>query len=208
MVGTTVQNKPIQNPPAPAAQNGTSKQITWEEFERKYLSREDSFKYEWVDGHVEKTKRTMDFKQFNIVRNLFNLFNKLLAAGRVNGMLISEGDIFFLKNHRRPDISWLSEEQIDKTAYQENQVPRFVVEIISSKDQMNLVHKKMQDYRAAGVEVVWHVFPQIEEVHVYSGKGLKKMTVCQNDDRCSATSVIDGFEMTVNDVFKKPAKPE
>ena len=48
----------------------------------------------------------------------------------------------------------------------------------------------------------------MEEVHVYSGKGLKKMTVCQKGDRCSAASVIDGFEMTVDDVFKKPAKPE
>jgi Uma2 family endonuclease len=83
-----------------------------------------------------------------------------------------------------------------------------VVEIISTQDQMNLAHKKMQDYRAAGVEVVWHVFPQIEEVHVYSGNGLKNMTVCQQEDRCSAVSVIDGFEMTANDVFKKPAKPE
>ncbi|MCC6724255.1 MAG: Uma2 family endonuclease [Saprospiraceae bacterium] len=208
MVAIAAQHKSV-NPAAPSIQEKKEpKRISWEEFQRKYLSREDSYKYEWVDGEVEKTKRTMDYNQFNIVRNLVNLFNKLLALGKTSGMLMPEGDIFFLGNHRRPDISWLSEEQIDRTAYHENQVPRFVVEVISNKDQMNLVHKKMQDYRAAGVEVVWHVFPQIEEVHVYSGKGLKKMTVCQQADLCSAATVIDGFEISVNDIFKKPAKPE
>ncbi|MBX2929979.1 MAG: Uma2 family endonuclease [Saprospiraceae bacterium] len=183
------------------------KRISWEEFQKKYLTREDSFKYEWVDGTVEKTKRAMDFKQFNIARNLMNLFNRLLTAKKTNGLLIPEGDIFFQQNHRRLDISWLSDEQIDKTAYQENQVPRFVIEIISSKDQMNLVHKKMQDYRLAGVEVVWHIFPLIEEIHVYGGAHLKQMTVCKGEDICSATPVIQGFELAANDVFQKPEKP-
>jgi Uma2 family endonuclease len=204
MVATAAQQKPAEPTSPSVFEQKVARRISWEEFQRKYLSREDSFKYEWVNGEVEKTKRTMDYKQFNIYVNLVKFFDAL----NMEGIFIQEGDVFFLSNHRRPDIAWFSNEQIARTAYGENQVPRFVVEVISNKDQMNLVHKKMQDYRAAGVEVVWHVFPQIEEVHVYGGKGLKKMTVCQKEDRCSAASVIDGFEMSANDVFKKPAKPE
>jgi thioredoxin reductase len=39
------------NNPAPA------KKISWETFEKKYLTREDKYKYEWVNGIVEKTER-------------------------------------------------------------------------------------------------------------------------------------------------------
>jgi Uma2 family endonuclease len=39
----------------------TTKQVTWEEFQRRYLNRENSFKYEWVNGEVVKTKRTKCF---------------------------------------------------------------------------------------------------------------------------------------------------
>ena len=43
--------------------------ISWETFKKVYLEREDGFKYEWVDGYVEKTSRTMDKKQFFISVN-------------------------------------------------------------------------------------------------------------------------------------------
>lgn len=204
MVAIAAQHKSLASATPSTQEKKEPKRISWEEFQRKYLSREDSYKYEWVNGEVEKTKRTMDYKQFNIYVNLVKFFDTLNRQG----IFIQEGDVFFLGNHRRPDIAWFSNDQIARTAYGENQVPRFVVEVISNKDQMNLVHKKMQDYRAAGVEVVWHIFPQIEEVHVYSGEGLKKMTVCQQADLCSASAVIDGFEISVDDIFKKPAKPE
>ena len=54
MVATAVQEKNI------VQKNGHSpKRITWADFEKKYLSREDAFKYEWVNGIVEKTPRNL-----------------------------------------------------------------------------------------------------------------------------------------------------
>jgi len=35
------------------------RKISWETFQKKYLSKEDKYKYEWLDGIVEKTPRTM-----------------------------------------------------------------------------------------------------------------------------------------------------
>lgn len=184
------------------------RRISWEAFEKKYLIREDAYKYEWVDGMVEKTKRAMDFKQFIIYANLNACLESIREKGKnPDGIFIQEGDIFFAANHRRPDIAWFTNEQIARTAHGENQVPRFVIEVISNKDQMNLVHKKMQDYRAANVETVWHVVPHIEEVHVYGGVQLKRMTVCKGDDICSADSVIEGFEISALAVFHKASPP-
>ena len=201
MVATAFQKK-ITKPSA------TQKSISWADFQKKYLSREDNYKYEWLNGIVEKTNRNMDYTQLFIAQNLMVLFRSLINNGKTNGGLMTEGDIFFLKNHRRPDIFYMTDKQLAYTAHGENQVPPFIAEIISSKDQVNKVTLKMQNYRAAGVQVVWHLFPKYEEVHVYSGKNLTNMVVCKGDDICTAASVITDFSLTVNAIFQKPAKPE
>ncbi len=188
--------------PAATPAKRVAKPISWLNFQKTYLEREDGYKYEWVNKQVVKSSH-MDFTQLFILRNLQKLFDLLKANSRVNGLLAPETDIFFGENHRRPDVSYFTDAQIDRTAQGENQVPRFIVEVISKNDQMNLAHEKMQDYRATGVEVVWHIFPKISEVHVYSGAELKDMKVCQKEDICSAAPVLPDFEMTAAAIFQK-----
>ena len=173
------------------------RKISWAEFQKKYLSREDNFKYEWVDGVVEKTPRTMDRKQFFIVLRLQTFLNSLNR----DGIFIAEGDNFFAGNHRRPDIAFYTREQIRLAQDDDNiVVPQFVIEVISTNDQMNKVVKKMKNYREAAVPIIWHIFPNQNEIHVYQGK---QMTICVGDDICSAEPVIQGFKISVNDVLKK-----
>ncbi|MEZ4960585.1 MAG: Uma2 family endonuclease [Saprospiraceae bacterium] len=169
--------------------------ISWETFQRKYLTREDRYKYEWVDGTVEKTLRSMDKTQFYFQR----LFNKFLHSLKFNGEFIAEGDAFFAGNHRRPDLALYTDEQLVAGKQNQDIVPDFVIEIISTNDQINKVNKKMIDYRAANVKVIWHVFPETKEIHVYHGK---KMQICTGQDPCSAEPVVKGFVMKAEDVFK------
>lgn len=186
------QTKPVPQKPRP---------ISWETFQKVYLEREDGFKYEWVNGCVEKTPRAMDKKQFFIIENLLALLDKLRYEKKANGRLIPEGDNFFKGNHRRPDIAYYTQEQIRLAQDDANiVVPQFVIEVISTNDQMNKVVLKMKDYRAAEVPIVWHIFPNQNEIHIYRGK---QMTVCVGDDICSAEPVISGFVLSVNDVLKK-----
>lgn len=177
------------------------RKISWTEFQKRYLSREDNFKYEWVDGVVEKTPRTMDRKQFFIIENLMVLLDTLKYQNKTDGRLIPEGDNFFSGNHRRPDIAFYTREQIRLAQDDDNiVVPQFVIEVISTNDQMNKVVKKMKNYREAAVPIIWHIFPNQNEIHVYQGK---QMTICVGDDICSAEPVIKGFKISVNDVLKK-----
>lgn len=178
--------------------------ISWKDFQRRYLSREDNFKYEWVDGQVEKTIKSMDKTQLFILHNLLNLAERLKFEGKLAGRLVPEADLLFLKNHRRPDFAWLTEEQIYRLATEENHVPAFVIEVISTWDQANLLNKKMVNYRDAGVQVVWQIFPETRSVHVFGGVGLRSMTVCSGDEICSAAPVLPDFEMPASAVFAKP----
>ena len=181
----------------------TRKPISWKDFQRRFLRREDGFKYEWVDEGVVKSVRTMDKTQLFILENLLEFFDRLKSAGQADGRLISEPDLFFLENHRRPDVAWLTREQIyrlaDKDAYE---VPAFVVEVISTNDQIILVEKKMDNYRDAGVKVVWQIYPSLRKVNVYSGERLSQMIVCKGDAICSAAAAIPDFQMAASSVFK------
>jgi Uma2 family endonuclease len=174
--------------------------ISWEMFQKEYLSREDNFKYEWVNGQVEKTERSMNrlwlFIQVNLMKFLAHLKAQNLA---VDGILISGGDVFFAGNHRRPDIAYFTDEQIDAARYNADIHPDFVIEVISKNDQLERVAEKMENYRKAEVAVVWHVFPTRNEVHVYRGR---QMSVCTGEDLCSAEPVIPGFVISVNEVFR------
>ena len=177
--------------------------ISWESFKSKYLSREDGYKYEWLNGVVEKSKRTMDYTQFYIAQNLRDFFENLRFEKKVTGMLMPEGDVFFLDKHRRPDIAYFDSQQIDSAADGINPTPKFVIEIISNTDAINRVNKKMQNYRAAKVEVVWHIFPQDQEVQVYFGDNLDTVNIKRGDMICSAGSTLPDFNMRVSDIFKR-----
>lgn len=41
-------------------------------------------------------------------------------------------------------------------------------------------------------------------VHVFGGEALKQITVCTGDEICSASPVLNNFELTVNTVLKRP----
>ncbi|AEE53653.1 Uma2 family endonuclease [Haliscomenobacter hydrossis] len=182
-----------------------SKPISWTHFQRRYLSREDQYKYEWVNGKVVKSIKGMDKSQLYILHNLQAFFRRLQNEGKIEGDLISEPDLFFLTNHRRPDIAWLTQQQIyalaEPDAYE---VPRFVIEVVSTNDHINKVKAKMINYGEAGVEVVWQIFPGHRQVDVYTGSFLHQMTVCRGDDACSAAPVLPDFKLTVNEIFYKP----
>lgn len=198
---TIFQDAPIAT--SPSVENPT-KFISWKEFEHKYLHREDGYKYEWVNGTIEKTKRSMDQKQLFILDNLRTLFERLKFECQLSGIFEAEIDTFFLeKTHRRPDISYFTPEQRIAIHQGIHEVPQFVIEVISSRDQMNLVHKKMGNYRAAKVQVVWHIFPLLEEVHVFYGDNLKQSAICQEEDICSAAPILPVFRISAKDIFSR-----
>jgi len=199
MPATAISKK--TNPPF--ARVRRPRRVSWEQFERKYLLREDSWKYEWVDGFVEKTKRVRNQYQIRIATNLLDFFYGLKMMKKVSGSLMPETDTFFLeKIHRRPDIAYFSDEQLANIDNGNNQAPEFVIEVISTKDVVNTLQRKMKNYRDADVKVVWQIFPELEEVHVYRGE---TMCICSGEKLCSAAPVLPDFALSAKDVFKKPA---
>ena len=181
------------------------KPLSYARFQKQYLNRDDRFKYEWVKGFVIISPHTMEKYQFFIMRNLRNFFSQLVKTNQVTGYLESEFNLFFgVDANRKPDIFYFTEEQADAASLGENPIPEFIIEVISTTDQLNYMVDKMNDYRAAGVKVVWHIFTSKNEVHVYTGTNLTSMTVCKGETVCSAAPVLPVFNLSVSDIFKLP----
>jgi hypothetical protein len=61
------------------------------------------------------------------------------------------------------------------------------------------VQQKTEMYLNTGVKIVWLIYPNTKNVTVWEGKSV---TFCKENDLCSANSVIQDFEISVNDIFK------
>lgn len=180
--------------------------VTWEEFEKRYLPREDAFKYEWTDGTVEKTPRTMNLDQLYIQDNLAAFLSKKekMLPRALGGKLYAETNTFLTKGmYRRPDMAYFTADQIKAAAHRILlPVPEFVIEVISPTDNYNRVGKKVREYFLHGIKLLWHIVPALEEVHIYTNPN--GSVICREDDLCSFDPVFPGLAISVKDIFKKP----
>lgn len=158
---------------------------------------EDGFKYEWNDGEL------IQFTGINTRQiYIFCLLNRLfiLKGYWQKGIFVCKYDVLLSENQiRRPDISYLSEEQMYLMKQGEDEVPTFVIEVISGNDKANKVEAKIIEYFKAGVGVLWLIYPDNQTVQVYTS--LKQAQICTDDDICSAKPVLEDFEISVNEIF-------
>jgi Uma2 family endonuclease len=191
--------------PLPAKKERKGVYISQETYYKRFRYREDGFKYEWLDGVIEKTPRTMTNKQAHIAHNLTALFYRLLFANIVQGSFQTEMDTHVQGTRIRiPDMCYFTPQQAYDAAHEGHPVSEFMVEVVSPTDKIYDYASKLKDYTTAGVKVVWLIFPHVEQVYVYEGK---TMTIQSGLDICSAAPVLPDFAITAVDIFKKPALP-
>jgi Uma2 family endonuclease len=79
-------------------------------------------------------------------------------------------------------------------------LPDLAVEVMSKNDSLAEVLRKVEDYLAAGVRVVWVADPNARAVTAYRRDQAPK--VFNEDDTLTVEDVIPGFRMAVRDVFQ------
>ena len=77
--------------------------------------------------------------------------------------------------------------------------PDSTVEIVSPSDYPALVERKVAKYLAAGIPLLWVVYPSTRRVRVLgAGRGEQEFGV---GDILDASDVIPGFRLPVADIF-------
>lgn len=157
----------------------------------------DGFKYEWNDGELIKFTG-INKKQVYIYDVLLDLLYE--KGYKKVGALISEYDTMLSGiQMRRPDIAYLTKEQIQLGRKGKDVIPEFVVEIISETDQFYKIEDKITEYFKAGVKVIWNIVPEHKLVYIYTSR--KTVRICSDKDICSADPVLPDFTIAVNDIF-------
>lgn len=161
----------------------------------------DGFKYEWNNGEIIRFSG-MKKKQYFVYDVLNVLF--IDKGYHKTGTFLAEPDVMLTAlQMRRPDIAYFTKEQIQRGRQGEDVIPAFVIEILSESDQAYRIEEKIAEYFRAGVQIIWNIIPEHEVVYVYSSR--KHVTICLDDDVCSAAPVLPNFSISVSDLFALPA---
>lgn len=114
-----------------------------------------------------------------------------------SGILVAEQDVELSGiQMRRPDIAFFTNNQIEKAKEGNDEIPEFVIEVISENDNINKVEAKISEYYKAGVKVVWLILPEEKSVYVYTSR--RDVKICIENDICSAAPVLPEFEIGVD----------
>ena len=180
----------------------TKRLISLESFLLRYPNKEDAFKYEWNKGIVEKRPRTMNRRQASIQAELLACFYANPIYRKHFGFIV-ELDMYIPRadRTRRADMAFLTRQQMENSKKGDVSVAPFVIEVISSNDKLNETETKLNEYFENGVQVVWQILPLTETIKVYTS--IKDVKICRSTDICSASPVMDEFQITVNQIFGK-----
>ncbi len=108
---------------------------------------------------------------------------------------------------RGPDVSYYEDEQDADTMdrkYTANP-PKVAAEILSPGDNANKVTRRVLQFLARGVALVWVIDPEMRSVAVYRPGALPK--VLDETDELSGEDVLPDFRCLVARFFSLPGKP-
>lgn len=121
-----------------------------------------------------------------------------VVAGEAGMMRLSAGLV------RIPDVSFVSWNR-----FPERRVPRvpiadlapdLAVEVISPNNTVREMERKLQDFLAAGVQLVWYVYPERQEIHVYTAERHDVLTI---EQELSGGDVLPGFGLPLRQLFEE-----
>jgi len=181
-----------------------TRRVTPEEF----LTLPDNDRYELVRGKL--VELPMSFLSSYVAGRVFGQLDRFLQP-KPTGWLVPEGTAFrcFPQDRnmvRKPDTSYIRFDRLSpQLAVQEGfvtLVPDLVVEVVSPSDTVQGLEEKIDDFKTAGVKLIWVVHPQHHIVRVHRADG----TIQQlgENDELTGEDVIPGFHCPVRELFVGP----
>ena len=118
-------------------------------------------------------------------------------------------DLVAIGKQRRPDVAVVSFKRWPRTRRVLSTeawavTPDLAVEVVSPSNTAGKVLKKVREYFQAGVRLVWIIFPDAAEVHVYNSP--KTVQVLDRTDVLRGDPVLPGFRLALADLFEADAE--
>ena len=156
-------------------------------------------KYELVEGRLTEvpTSFSHDAICLNLILRL-GPFMKGRGAGTTGqgGFRMRNGNI------RVPDFSFILKARLPGGRVPEGfgtVAPDLCVEVISPSEKQADIRRKIHDYFDSGASLVWHIFPEAQQVVVFTSP--TEPQFLDADDILTADDVLPGFSCRVGDIF-------
>lgn len=163
------------------------------------------FLYEVIDGQIKELPpmgRYANTIASFLVGTLWNFVHP-----KDLGLVLAE-TLFRLSTQRsrRPDVAFVAKARLparvdadggDPPEFECS--PNLAIEVISPSNTALEIETKRHEYFAAGVELVWVVYPNQRTIHVYDS--LTTCRILNERDELDGGKVLPGFKVKIADLF-------
>jgi Uma2 family endonuclease len=168
---------------------------------------DDGKLYELVDGQLVE-KRMSDFAQL-VAGNLNDelvLWCRRTALGRSFVEATFQCFAHAPEMVRRPDVAYLSSQRLAGYAWGQRHfavAPDLAVEVVSPRDVVYELDRKVGDYFGAGVRRVWVINPEQQTVRIHRGPG--DLSEVVGETELADDALLPGFRCSLPALFARPA---
>lgn len=158
--------------------------------------------FELIDGTL--VEKAMGWREAFLAACITTILNNFVQPRKL-GIVFGADGMLRLKAQqiRIPDVAFVSQQRfagqpLPTTAFWDLGCD-LAVEVISSSNTRREMERKLNDYFAAGVAMVWLVYPDTREVVAYSSPSLSR--TLRGRDLLEGGSLLPGFSVRVAEIF-------
>ena len=140
------------------------------------------------------------FQQSKLIQKVYAILQTWLRGKGLGAVAVDTW--FEIEPHvvRAPDVAFIPANclaAIDPR-HAPKVVPALVVEVLGPSPSGRDVSRRIEQYREAGVPLIWVVDPDRLEVDVYGGRPLRTLTI---GDTLDAAGILPGFSLALSQLF-------
>jgi Uma2 family endonuclease len=166
---------------------------------------ESEQRFEWVDGQL-KEKPCMGARANRVATVLARLLDSHAAAHRLGWVFTQEcGYQAFPHEPKRvrfPDVSFVARGRLPNDQVPDGHMrvpPDLEIEVVSPNDEAEDLEARVNDYLAAGVRLLWIIYPTTRSVWIVRRDGTAaRLTEAQE---LSGEDVVSGFTCPLRTLF-------
>jgi len=169
------------------------------------LALQDEGRYELIDGQL--VERNMGARSSYVAARLLHLLALTTDAQQL-GLLFGAdcGYQMFADDPNRvryADGSFIRRGRLPGDTPPEGHCripPDLLIEAVSPDDLAHVVEQKIEQWLAAGVRLVWVLYPDTHRLHVHRYDGT--VSKLRSDDALSGEDVVPGFQCRIAEIFQ------
>ncbi|MBX3424235.1 MAG: Uma2 family endonuclease [Pirellulales bacterium] len=164
---------------------------------------------ELIDGTL--VRKAMGAYESFLAVELIALLSTFVRENKLGIVLAPDGMLRLQPDQvRLPDVSFLSNLRLKSSGFPQAAVlraaPDLAVEIISPGNTREEMDRKLRDYFTAGTRLVWYVYPETKNVHVFTA--VDNQTVLGEQDQLTGGEVLPGLVIDLAKYFETPEIPQ